>query len=208
MLTMKSSLYNPDGTLSTEAHYFASTRPDNILAAEWSNERKKYKASLSPEEAKEFERLIRKKIREKHYSHPENIKKKKVQDAAWQKNNPGKCKSREARYRSKFRFFIGLRNTCYRVVKQLSLGKKPTSTFKWIGCSQEELKARFESLFAEGMTWENYGEWHVDHIRPICSFTAEEWEQVNHYTNLQPLWAEDNSRKGGRFIIHENLPIL
>ena len=61
MLTMKNSLYNPDGTLSSEAHYFASTRPDNTLAVEWGNERKKYKASLSPEEAKEFERLIRKK---------------------------------------------------------------------------------------------------------------------------------------------------
>jgi hypothetical protein len=71
------------------------------------------------------------------------------------------------------------------------------STFKWIGCSPEELKAHLESLFTEGMTWENYGKdgWHVDHIRPICSFTAEEWEQVNHYTNLQPLWAEDNLAK-------------
>ena len=71
------------------------------------------------------------------------------------------------------------------------------STFKWIGCSPEELKAHLESLFTEGMTWENYGKdgWHVDHIRPICSFTAEEWEQVNHYTNLRPLWAEDNLAK-------------
>jgi hypothetical protein len=88
-----------------------------------------------------------------------------------------------------------MRSGCSRVVKQLSLGKKPASTFKWIGCSPEELKAHLESLFTEGMTWENYGEWHVDHIRPVCSFTAEEWEQVNHYTNLQPLWAEDNYSK-------------
>ena len=69
------------------------------------------------------------------------------------------------------------------------------STFKWIGCSPEELKTHLESLFTEGMTWQNYGEWHVDHIRPICSFTTEEWEQVNHYTNLRPLWAEDNLAK-------------
>jgi len=52
------------------------------------------------------------------------------------------------------------------------------------------------------MNWENQGEWHVDHIRPICSFdmTIEE-EQIKcfHYSNLQPLWAEDNLKKGGSY---------
>jgi hypothetical protein len=84
---------------------------------------------------------------------------------------------------------------CRRVVKELSLGKKPTTTKKWIGCSADELVAHFESLFEEGMSWENCGAWHVDHIRPVCSFLPHEWQQVNHYTNLRPLWAKDNSAK-------------
>ena len=124
--------------------------------------------------------------------------------AKWYAENTEKVKQdnarRSAEKRAKdplYRLQNSMRSNCTRVVKQLSLGKKPTSTFKWIGCSPEELKEHLESLFTEGMTWENYGEWHVDHIRPICSFTAEEWEQVNHYSNLRPLWAEDNLTKSG-----------
>ena len=147
----------------------------------------------------------------------ENPEKKKALDAKWRVQNPGYSakwekenpeKAKEGRARRKaanrakdplFRLQCNMRSGCSRVVKQLSLGKKPVSTFKWIGCSPEELKDHLESLFTEGMTWENYGKngWHVDHIRPVCSFSAEEWEQVNHYTNLQPLWAEDNLTKSG-----------
>ena len=124
--------------------------------------------------------------------------------ANWYDKNAEKVKQDNARWSAEkrakdplFRLQNSMRSACTRVVKQLSLGKKPTSTFKWIGCSPEELKSHLEYLFTEGMTWENYGEWHVDHIRPVCSFFPEEWEQVNHYTNLRPLWAEDNLTKSG-----------
>ena len=130
----------------------------------------------------------------------ENPEKKKALDAKWRAENPEKVKKTNAKWRAKdplIRLQQNMRSSCSRVVKQLSLGKKPTSTFKWIGCSPEELKSHLEYLFTEGMTWENYGEWHVDHIRPVCSFFPEEWEQVNHYTNLRPLWAEDNLTKSG-----------
>ena len=97
-----------------------------------------------------------------------------------------------------YNFFCSIRSQAVRVVKQVGLGKKPTNTFKWVGCSPEQLKTHIESLFQEGMSWDNYGRrgWHVDHIRPVSSFKPEEWEQINHYTNLQPLWAEDNYKKG------------
>ena len=52
--------------------------------------------------------------------------------------------------------------------------------------------------FTEGMTWDNYGEWQIDHIVPLSSGeTLEELIALNHYTNLQPLWADENNRKGG-----------
>ena len=94
-----------------------------------------------------------------------------------------------------------MRTIATRAVKQLGLGKKLARTHELFGCSPEELKAHIESLFLEGMTWENHGQygWHIDHIRPVSSFSAEEIMQVNHYTNLQPLWASDNVKKSNKW---------
>ena len=67
-----------------------------------------------------------------------------------------------------------------------------------IGCSYQELKQHLQSLFVEGMSWDNFGEWHIDHIRPCASFDLTDPEQQKecfHYTNLQPLWAADNLAK-------------
>lgn len=67
----------------------------------------------------------------------------------------------------------------------------------YIGCSIEELKAYIESKFSSGMTWENHGLWHIDHIIPLSSAkTQDEMYELCHYTNLQPLWAKDNIVKG------------
>lgn len=82
-------------------------------------------------------------------------------------------------------------------------GRKESTTFEYLGCSREEVVKYIESQFKPGMTWENHGirGWHVDHIRPCCSFdlaTEEGRRKCFHYTNLQPLWAKDNMGKGGR----------
>lgn len=58
-----------------------------------------------------------------------------------------------------------------------------------------------EAKFSEGMTWQNYGTWHIDHIRPLASFDLTDPAQVRlacHFTNLQPLWGADNIRKGDK----------
>jgi hypothetical protein len=55
-----------------------------------------------------------------------------------------------------------------------------------------------EKKFLPGMNWENYGEWHIDHIVPCSSFDLSKSEQQKicfNYSNLQPLWAADNIRK-------------
>lgn len=64
-----------------------------------------------------------------------------------------------------------------------------------------ELRAHLETRFLPGMTWENYGAWHIDHVRPLASFDLTDRAQLLqacHYTNLQPLWARDNRSKGAR----------
>lgn len=77
--------------------------------------------------------------------------------------------------------------------------KKTSKTFDTIGCSPEFLASHLENQFKEGMSWDNYGEWHIDHIVPISKgVTKEEILSLSHYTNLQPLWAEENWSKGCR----------
>jgi hypothetical protein len=79
---------------------------------------------------------------------------------------------------------------------------KSKSTIKLLGCSIEECWQHLESKFQPGMTRENHGLWHVDHIRPCISFNLTDPEQQAicfHYTNLQPLWAEDNLKKGAKY---------
>jgi hypothetical protein len=70
---------------------------------------------------------------------------------------------------------------------------------KLVGCSIIFLKRYLQKQFTVGMTWKNYGKWHVDHKIPCCQFDlSKESEQRKcfHWTNLQPLWARENLRKG------------
>lgn len=76
---------------------------------------------------------------------------------------------------------------------------------EYLGCSWVELRDYLEAQFTDDMSWNNYGEWHVDHIVPLA--TAENKEQLVelcHYTNLRPLWAFDNISKGAK--LPDNIP--
>ena len=80
-------------------------------------------------------------------------------------------------------------------------GKKCNTTMNLTGCDLTFLQGYLEGKFTEGMTWENHGKWHIDHIKPCCSFNLEDEEEQKkcfHYTNLQPLWATDNLVKSGK----------
>ncbi len=77
---------------------------------------------------------------------------------------------------------------------------KKTKTENILGCKFEQFKIYIENKFTNGMTWENQGEWHLDHIKPLkLAKTEEEVIILNHYTNFQPLWAEDNLKKGSKY---------
>lgn len=78
---------------------------------------------------------------------------------------------------------------------------KSGSAVRDLGCSIDFLKQHLELQFQERMTWENYGEWHIDHKKPLASFdltNRKQFLEACHYTNLQPLWAADNIRKGSK----------
>jgi len=79
---------------------------------------------------------------------------------------------------------------------------KTQRTFDLIDCSIDFLKDWLELKFKEGMTWENYGEWHIDHIKPCSKFNLsdeEEQKKCFNYKNLQPLWASENTSKGAKY---------
>lgn len=79
---------------------------------------------------------------------------------------------------------------------------KMMHTEEVLGCSFEEFMTHICSLFREGMTIDNYGEWQIDHIIPLSTAkTKEDIIRLCHYTNLQPLWAKENREKGSKIII-------
>jgi hypothetical protein len=78
---------------------------------------------------------------------------------------------------------------------------KSKRTFEIVGCTPEFLKAHLENQFKDGMTWENRNLWHIDHIIPLSSAkTEDEIYELCHYTNLQPLWSEENLKKGKKIL--------
>jgi hypothetical protein len=77
---------------------------------------------------------------------------------------------------------------------------KSKKTEDIIGCSVNELLIHLSSMFLEGMSFDNHGDWHIDHIIPLVTAkTEDEVIKLNHYTNLQPLWAKDNLSKSGNY---------
>ncbi|MDD4422654.1 MAG: hypothetical protein PHD46_06430 [Eubacteriales bacterium] len=79
--------------------------------------------------------------------------------------------------------------------------KKSLRWEKLVGFTYEELKKHLEKQFLPGMTWDNYGKWHIDHKTPVAAFNFQSTEDLDFkkcwaLENLQPLWAKDNQNKG------------
>ncbi len=93
-----------------------------------------------------------------------------------------------------------MRANIFRVIKEKKNNQKWE---KLIGYPVLELMKHLEKQFKDGMNWENYGEWHIDHIIPCSVFDLENSEEQDicfHHTNLQPLWANDNISKSNRIL--------
>lgn len=122
-------------------------------------------------------------------------------DKEWQKQNREKLNKHKVSRRKKDYIF----NMKERLLSRLSSAlksknfKKQDSITKSIGCTPEFLCKYIESKFKPGMNWNNRNLWHLDHIAPLSSVkTEEELLKLNHYTNLQPLWAKDNLKKSNK----------
>lgn len=102
----------------------------------------------------------------------------------------------------KFKLACRLRHRLYLAIKN---NYKSGSAVKDLGCTISELKEHLENKFQLGMTWDNWTTigWHIDHIKPLSKFDLTDRQQfleACHYTNLQPLWAEDNLIKSDKAV--------
>ena len=97
-----------------------------------------------------------------------------------------------------------LHNNIRRVVNYvLKKNKQGRRTFEILGYSVESLKKHLENQFADGMSWRNYGKWHIDHIIPVSFFKFispddVEFKMCWRLENLRPLWAKDNLKKSNK----------
>jgi hypothetical protein len=124
----------------------------------------------------------------------------------WTKNNRDKINKyikTKKQENSLFRVELNVRGRIKQYLKQKNITQR-NKTYDIVGIGINELKIHLEKQFTEGMSWDNYGlyGWHIDHIIPLCSANDEnELIKLFHYTNLQPLWAEDNLKKNGKILL-------
>jgi hypothetical protein len=149
-----------------------------------------------------------------------NKEKVKAKSSEYYEKNKDSCKERMSSYVKKNREKINIYKNEWEKRKKLADSKywlirtirrsigdsirnmgytKKTRTAVYLGCDYETFASHLESQFKDGMSWDNRGEWEIDHIIPVASAKAEDDVfRLNHYTNLQPLWSTENRQKSDK----------
>jgi hypothetical protein len=147
--------------------------------------------------------LLREKSRDYHWR---NRDARRQSSRAWYEANRDRHNEYGNRWwRDKYRadpaFRVGwaARDYLRRTLEALGDGKGGRKTFEILGYTPSDLKEHLEKQFTKGMSWGNYGEWHIDHIIPVAEHIRNgetDPAVINCLTNLRPIWAADNMRKG------------
>ena len=130
-----------------------------------------------------------------------NVEKLINQKRNWYSKNRDKINENERNRRKNDIEYKIKKNLRRRVNQVITRDCKSTSTIELLGCSVYNFLKYMESKFIDDMSWDNYGQWHIDHIVPCSSFDLTDLEQQKlcfHYSNLQPLWARDNLAKSNK----------
>ena len=116
----------------------------------------------------------------------------------WFSKNPNKRKEYWQNLRNSSPHVVAWRTLLRNTIQRIG-GNKESETISLLGYSAKELMENIESKFQEGMSWDNWGDWHIDHIIPVSKFHKDSTiSEVNSLTNLQPLWALENLRKSNK----------
>ena len=188
------------------------------------NGRYKYKESKRKSDKKYYE-ANKDKFAEAHKQWTKkNPEKMNAYREKWAANNPDKQKESKLKWdrankdrknktnklRSKYRYHTDekyklvkiMRAMFYRVIFEAKF-KKTSKMKDIVNYSANDLRIHIENKFIDGMRWNNHGDWHIDHIKPIAQFLKEGITDpviINALDNLQPLWAKDNMSKGDKYV--------
>jgi len=133
-----------------------------------------------------------------------NPEKVKASVRRWNVKNREKLREYDKTYRQSpvGRMRKAIRGRIHECVSRIKEHPAKIVSYSNVGCKYAQLKQRIESLWSPGMTWANYGNWHIDHKRPIASFDLSKPDDIlaaNHFSNLQPLWASENMAKSDKW---------
>jgi len=193
--------------LKKQEEYYKNHKQEQKLYCDTHKKEKELYRKLNVSKIKETNRIYRLNHREEIIEYNKNYRetnKSEIRDKMKIYNSKNRRRTQDLinkkrRENDTFRLIGNLR---HRIWNALKGNTKSKSTLKLLGCSVEKLKKHLELNFSEGMSFKNYGKWHVDHIRPCASFDLNEPSEQRkcfHYTNLQPLWAKDNLSKNDKF---------
>ena len=141
--------------------------------------------------------ILREKKKQQIANNPEYAASLRRSKKIWRDNNKGYTNEYNKKRKTidpNFKLRMYLRTRLYQTLK----GLKFKSAVDLLGCTIEDFKIYISDKFLEGMTWENHGEWELDHIKPLALFnlaSLEEQKKAFHFSNFQPLWKPDNRAK-------------
>jgi len=144
--------------------------------------------------------------RDRYYS--KNKDKAKAASSKWQSQNKKRFANSKNEYKKRKKIEDPIYAMAERIRSRTALAfknngfKKQSRTEKMLGCTFKQFSKHIEKQFTDGISWDNRGDWHLDHIIPLfCATTIEGLEKLSHYANIRPLWAADNLLKSNNLVL-------
>ena len=164
-----------------------------VADKKWRDSNKEYmtnKSKIWYEQNKEHRKEYLKEYREKNIEKIREVK--RTYEKTRKHNDP------------LYKLISNFRTAVYQVLKENNVDKN-RHYFEILKYTPDELIIHLEEKFTDEMSWDNYGIWHVDHIRPISSFNIQEigdesFMECWSLNNLQPLWGDENIRKSNKMV--------
>ncbi len=172
----------------------------------------KFKGGKKASEKRNYPKYRDKKLQTSKAWYQENKEHRKEYLKQYRERNIDRIRETKRNYQKEkrhtdpiYKLISNFRTAIYTVLKENKLDKY-SNYFNMVGYSPLDLKEHLEKQFKDGMNWDNYGEWHVDHIKPISSFIFEncddeQFKECWALNNLQPMWGDENIKKGSRIIL-------